>query len=532
MNFLNDPDFLDLISAWCENKSFSPTRRQQLLNRLNQDSDLRKALAHEIEMAGLTRAVQSGEPRWLDLEEKLGLPPENKNDFENQVWEEIASKPLQPENKVISFSKFAGFGIAAAFVLALFLNKPESTHNQVAKFIRVEGPLAESREWKSLEKGEEFKLAEGMVELAFKDTGVHLIGTGPLDMTLVDKNRLFLREGQIKLVVPPQGIGFVVDTMERKFVDLGTSFVVQASNRGSRVLVLDGEIAVGDPNSKQSMLMRKGGLADFDRNGKISPQSTKPSGVPDTDIDASPKGPKSLLGKLLAFPEAGTSTPGANDVKAISRFFLPLIQSQFQDQQSVSSMKQGPPLRFRGIAGTYDQFPQRYNLSPFSEQHGWMAWFQGKVSPPQKGKFRFWGYADNNLLVSINGKPVFEGSRYDSHFRTELKVPRNNHPALPCLNARAGFASGEWFEVDTSPVKIDILFGESQGHFTSSVLLIEQEGMEYESTYWGQPKWPIFATEGFNRNETSRLRNLQAHMEEKLMGSFSIPEEELWAVVE
>jgi hypothetical protein len=161
-----------------------------------------------------------------------------------------------------------------------------------------------------------------------------------------------------------------------------------------------------------------------------------------------------------------------------------------------------------------------------------MAWFHGKVSPPRKGKFRFWGYADNNLLVSIDGNPVFEGSRYDSHFRTELKVPRNNHPALPCLNARAGFASGEWFEVNSSPVKIDILFGESQGHSTSSVLLIEQEGVEYESTYWGQPKWPIFATEGFNHNETSRLRNLQAHMEEKLMGSFSIPEKELWAVVE
>ena len=60
-------------------------------------------------------------------------------------------------------------------------------------------------------------------------------------MTLVDKNRLFLREGQIKLVVPPQGIGFVVDTMERKFVDLGTSFVVQASSLGSRVLVWMGK---------------------------------------------------------------------------------------------------------------------------------------------------------------------------------------------------------------------------------------------------------------------------------------------------
>ena len=65
-----DTDFLDLLAAWHENKSLTPARRKALLGRLEKDEALRMELAREIEMAGLTRAAQAGEPRWLELEEK------------------------------------------------------------------------------------------------------------------------------------------------------------------------------------------------------------------------------------------------------------------------------------------------------------------------------------------------------------------------------------------------------------------------------------------------------------------------------
>ena len=67
-NFEKDQDFLDLLAAWHENKNLSPSRRKKLLLRLEQDDHLRLELAREIEMAGLTRAAQAGEPRWLELE--------------------------------------------------------------------------------------------------------------------------------------------------------------------------------------------------------------------------------------------------------------------------------------------------------------------------------------------------------------------------------------------------------------------------------------------------------------------------------
>ena len=96
-NLDKDPDFLDLLAAWHENKNVSPSRRAELLQRLENDERLRIELAREIEMAGLTRAVQAGEPRWLELEEKLGMSTEQGSpDFESSVMDRV-SKSATPK---------------------------------------------------------------------------------------------------------------------------------------------------------------------------------------------------------------------------------------------------------------------------------------------------------------------------------------------------------------------------------------------------------------------------------------------------
>ena len=86
--FEKDTDFLDLVAAWHENRTISPSRRKELLQRLREDQELRIELAREIEMAGLTRAAQAGEPRWLELEEKLGDVSGLTNpDFEKEIMD-------------------------------------------------------------------------------------------------------------------------------------------------------------------------------------------------------------------------------------------------------------------------------------------------------------------------------------------------------------------------------------------------------------------------------------------------------------
>ncbi len=173
---------------------------------------------------------------------------------------------------------------------------------------------------------------------------------------------------------------------------------------------------------------------------------------------------------------------------------LPLIQSGFQDTGCLQTLQKSEPLSFRGIAGAYHDFPQRTGLEPYTESGGWLSWYHGNVVPPRSGRYRFWGYADNHLMVAINGEPVFEGSRRDSSFK-ELGISRTDNPALPCLIAPAGFACSDWIEVTDQPLQLDILFGEVGGRITSGLLLIEREGENYEETFWGQPKWPLFLTE-------------------------------------
>ncbi len=530
-----DTDFLDLLAAWHENKSLTPARKKALLGRLEKDEALRMELAREIEMAGLTRAAQAGEPRWLELEERLGATKNLPIDFESEIMERLRKPESEPRStQILGLSGWAWIGLAAALAFA-FINPfvQKQPDPGVAKLIRLEGNHAVSPEKRILHKDEKFDMKEGLVEMAFHETGVHLIGTGPLSMTLLGNNRIFLDQGEIKLVVPPQGIGFVVDTLERKFVDLGTSFVVRAGPSGSKVLVLDGEIAVGNRNDRASRLMSKGSTADFDRNGSVSLRAARPSGVPELSLPPMSPGKASLRGRIFGIKEGVFPPPGNREAvkrQAIAGQFLPLIRSGFQNQARFGNFVQGRPLRFTGIAGTYDRFPLRTSLAPYSVERGWMAWYSGEAKPLASGRYRFWGYADNNLLVAIDRKPVFEGSRYDSHFRNELTIPRNNHPLLPCLNAKAGFASGRWFEVGERPVRIDLLFGETSMTMTSGLLLVEREGANYEQTYWGQPKWPLFLTEFPDENQLVELDDLRIRMEEKIMGSFSVSEESVWSV--
>lgn len=430
---------------------------------------------------------------------------------------------------------------AAAAVLVLFVGswlllERGKKDGFIARVIRIDGELRtqSGRRFSvgdRLAAGETLTMSAGQAELAFFETGVHVLASAPLTLVAQDRQSVFLREGELKLVVPPQGAGFVVETTERKITDLGTSFVVTAQSTGSRILVLDGEIMVDARDGKGGQMMIEGNQADFDRSGAAVLRSGQGSGLPELPEALVDGSQSPLRGKIFAYA-ANAVLPKTNRNAEISAApFLQLIRSGFRDRSGVEKMIQSGPLEFFGIAGSYGEYPERHGLSSYAERVGWVAWFQGKVVAPKPGRYRFWGYADNHLLVAINGKPVFEGSRNDSSFYRDLKIERLDHPALPCLNAHSGFASGSWIEVGTDPVHIDILFGETSGHLTSGLLLIEREGDAYEQTFWRQPRWPLFLTESPTKTQVSNLENLRGKMEEKLMGSFSIPTSDIWRVV-
>lgn len=441
------------------------------------------------------------------------------------------SRVAPPKKKPVMLPlALAGMAAALAFSVFAWFHQPHPVESRVASVIRVDGDSS----WKPddrLVKGQQVLIREGLLELAFRDTGVHLIGTAPLDLTIEGEDRIFLREGEIKLHVPPQGAGFVVETEDRKITDLGTRFVVKARNEESRILVLDGQISVSERGGGAEKLMGEGEVADFSSDRPVEYRLRETSGLPELTVTAPSPGTVSMGGRIFGFDRAARPFPelGYRD-DWIGRQLLPLVASGFRDESCFAGLREGRELRFSGIAGSYNRFPERAGLAPFNRAAGWLAWYGGEVVPPEPGRYRFWGYADNHLLVAIGGRPVLDGSRFDSTFHDSLKLPRSNHPSFPCLNAPAGMASGSWVELSDEPLRVDILFGEVTGMPTSGILLIEREGEPYPETYWGQPRWPLFFTEFPTESQVGELERLRQHMEERLMGSFTVDESAVWKV--
>ena len=159
----------------------------------------------------------------------------------------------------------------------------------VASVLRIEGDgkvngSAQLSLGGSLREGDRLTMKEGIVELAFRDSGVHAIATAPLSLTVQTADRVFLNRGDLKLHVPPQGIGFVVETRERKITDLGTSFVVSAEPQGSQVFVLDGLISLDGRGKARERFMTAGELAKFHREGDTQMPSKGHSAVSYTHL--------------------------------------------------------------------------------------------------------------------------------------------------------------------------------------------------------------------------------------------------------
>jgi hypothetical protein len=102
------------------------------------------------------------------------------------------------------------------------------------------------------------ELCEGRVELEL-DNGVRLAVEGPARFELESASRGLLHQGKLAATVPPQGVGFTVDTPTLSVIDLGTEFALHVAESGvSDVHVFTGEVEASlRPRSETSPTERK-----------------------------------------------------------------------------------------------------------------------------------------------------------------------------------------------------------------------------------------------------------------------------------
>ncbi|WP_309399222.1 hypothetical protein [Cerasicoccus maritimus] len=162
-----------------------------------------------------------------------------------------------------------------------------------------------------------------------------------------------------------------------------------------------------------------------------------------------------------------------------------------------------------------DQAPAAFGVAGEVQPSQWLAHYEGKITPPFNGKFRFWGFADDVLIVRVNGRVVLDGSFHEGEY-TDWRSRE------PDLNRKfnignGALAVGDWINVQKGrELKIEILIGERPGGHFSTYLLIQEKGQEYPQGPDGRPVLPIFKMTplppGFEQQLLAEMGNEQGLM--------------------
>ncbi len=131
-----------------------------------------------------------------------------------------------------------------------------------------------------------FKLESGKAQVRL-DNGVELSMRGPVEFDVYGLDHISLVTGRVTANVPPQAIGFRIDTPDMEVIDLGTEFALKVDGTGkSRLHVLEGEVEArlkkGLNNENYPLIIAKDRLEDLDHSPSYlekvyDPESFAPS---------------------------------------------------------------------------------------------------------------------------------------------------------------------------------------------------------------------------------------------------------------
>lgn len=175
-----------------------------------------------------------------------------------------------------ALSAAAVIALASALILSQFQIPPTPLASfrvtPDAAFTLSHEHSADGDRWEGqvVAAGSSLRLEKGTLEGVF-ESGVRVVIEAPGSLRVLSKDRIALDEGIAWFEVPPEAVGFTVETPQLKVIDLGTEFGVQALPTGDdEVHVTRGAVEVtallgnGDPQTLQ-----KGEARRVDELGKL-----------------------------------------------------------------------------------------------------------------------------------------------------------------------------------------------------------------------------------------------------------------------
>jgi hypothetical protein len=273
-------EFTALVDLYCDAEA-TPEDARQLSGWLTRDADARRFFVAYLdlharmqwEMRGVTLATLAGEAfEGLPVDFRLpggspegacvlpGLlpaplvpvpapaahPPSRAKIFWRQSVEFLSSTTLFC---LLASMVFTSLGLMA---LALWtVPRGPATHGTFAAGPPLPVHLAGSAgcRWLGarepvIEVGSRLELAAGLAEIAFP-SGARVLLEGPARFEVTGENSARIELGRLSARIPPEAVGFAVDTPGAQVIDLGTEFGVEVTSAGGSLLrVYAGKVEV------------------------------------------------------------------------------------------------------------------------------------------------------------------------------------------------------------------------------------------------------------------------------------------------
>jgi len=142
-----------------------------------------------------------------------------------------------------------------------------------------------------------------------------------------------------------------------------------------------------------------------------------------------------------------------------------------------------------------NEAPKAFAVEDVVQPKQWVAYYNGKIAAPESGEYRFWGIADDVLMVRIKGDLVIDAN-YQKGKISDWKSDDERNRKLKASQKEKELVIGDWFHLTKGrPTDMEVLLGERPGGRFYCTLLIEQDGVDYPRGADGLPILPIFKTQ-------------------------------------
>lgn len=138
---------------------------------------------------------------------------------------------------------------------------------------------------------------------------------------------------------------------------------------------------------------------------------------------------------------------------------------------------------------------------------GWMVHYQGRITVPRSGTYRFSGLGDDYLVLMLKGRMRLAACWSD----IQPAIAERWEPTKPTGEWLGPFGNmrlvyGDWVHLSEGEViDIDLAIGERPGGKVGFILHVEEKGVDYRKDSQGRPILPLFATAPISHEEKQRI---------------------------